>query len=461
MIASRKHDALSRALNRAGRRWRWRALVQGAALVLLGLAVAGAAAMAGMDLYRFQPDLVGWARVGVYLVVLILGLRYLVVRIPWGRDPRRIAEHLERRDPSLDALLVTAAEVAVKDPGAPLASRLFHQAAAVCDDPAGPTRTDRHELRRAGGWLVALALVMAVGVFLASAGWRHAAALLAFPWLDARAGMPYSVVSMTGDVTLVEGTDLQVVGAAQGFRPRSLTLFHRAAGATDWATLPMDREGDRKGASFASVLPSLSTPMEYYLEAETVTSPVHRVSLQWLPRVKRVDHHYRFPAYTGLAERQVEGGTGIAAVSGTRVAIRVLPEALPASGELVLDGERRLPLVVDDDVLVAGLAVGEVTHYRVELLAGDGRLVAVTPDHPVTALSDMAPSVKVVSPSGETRVTAVEEMQVAVRASDDVSLRHVELVMSVNGGAEEVIEFATDGGAASVDGMHTVHLEER
>ncbi len=248
--------------------------------------------------------------------------------------------------------------------------------------------------------------------------WRHGALSLAAPWWDARAGMPYAIDAVPGSVSIGEGADLALSGVPRGFRPEAMTLVYRApdeAGRRRLAMVPVAAPGELTADAaadaglFGVLLPAVSTPLEYYIEGETVTSALHRVEVRWLP----------------------------------------------ASGELVLDGERRQPLATDGDALVAGIDIGEATRYRVELLAADGRLVAVTPDHPVTELNDMAPSVSVVSPSGETRVTAVEEMQIAVRASDDVSLRHVELVLSVNGGPEEVIELASgDGGR---DPRRTAH----
>jgi len=422
-------------------------------------------AIGAMDAARFQDGVVGAARVAVYLAAGALALAFLLARLPRAGDRRALARHLERRDPSLDALLLTAVEVGPR--GAPggeaapgLAARLCQRAAAACDDPGGATRDDRRRLHRAGWAVLALLATLAVALWLAGPGWRHGAMLLAVPWAEARAGMPYTLAADPGDVTVTEGSTLVVRAVAGGFEPQAVTLAHRAAGEAEWTRVPL---GPGEEGRLEARLPSLAAPLDYHLEAESVRSPRYRVELRWLPRLERLDHLYRYPDYTGLAPRTVEGGTDIAAVSGTGVELRVRPQSWPASGELVLDGERRRTLAVaaDEQVLLARLEVDEAGRYRVELRSGDGELVPVTPEHAITALPDGAPVVSVVRPAGEARVTPVEEVEVAVRADDDVSLRRVELVLSVNGGPEEVVELDTATPAASATGLHTLALEDR
>ncbi len=452
------HAALRAALTAAGRRWRNRRLLEGAVLVTAATAAAAAVALAVMDAWRFDGAVVDGARTAVYLLAAVLTVAWLAARVPRAGDARRLARHLESRDPALDALLVTAVEVNEKGGATGLAPRLYRNAAEACADPEGATRADRQGGARAARGLLALLAALALGIALAPPGWRHGALLLLAPWRDAAVGTPYAIEALPGSVTVRENGDLPITGIPSGFAPTELWLVHRNEGAAEWSRLPMERavEGRHEG-----LLAAVAAPLEYYLEGDGVRSDTHRVAVQWLPRVERLDHRYHYPGYTGLTVREVRDATDIAAVAGTRVQVRVLPATAPARGELVLDGRIRRPLAsARGGALAADVQGDEAARYRIELATAEGDRVAVTPDHAISALPDGAPGVTVARPGGDTRVTPVEEIQVEVRAQDDVSLRQVELVLSVNGAPEEVV-LLDGGGAPSVAALHTLHLEER
>lgn len=450
------HAALRAALAGAARRWRNRRLLEGVCAAAVSTLVVAVLAIALMDSQRFDPGVVSLARTAVYLAAAALALVFMLARVPWRRDAHALARHLEARDPALDALLLTAVQVHRDGAGSSLSQRLFQRAAAACEDPHGATREDRTGQRRAALWLALIVGVPLFALLLAGPAWRHGALLLALPLADARDGMPYAVRARPGAITVLENSDLAVHGEASGFAPGAMVLLHRGEGEPGWTRMPMEAGDD---GAFRSLLVGVSVPFEYQLEAQGVRSEAHRVAVQWLPRMEGMQHRYRYPDYTGLGERVVEDATTITAVSGTQVELRVQPAVAGAAGELVLDGEQRRALVRDGDVLSASLGVDEASRYRIELATGDGASVAVTPEHPIRALADEAPGVRLVSPGADARVTPVEEVRIEVQAEDDVSLRRVELVLSVNGQPEEVV--ALGAGDTVLRALHTLHLEER
>jgi hypothetical protein len=454
-----RHDLL-RAMGKAGALWRRRARLEGACVAGSGIVLSAVVAVAVMDAVLFDPGVVQAVRIAAYVVAAALLLVFLLLRVPAARDPRRVARHLEQRDPALDALLVTAAERAAASDCGALESRLFERAAAACRDPRGATASDRHRLRRAGALLAGIAVVAGVGLWLAPPGWQHGAGLLLWPSRPAQQGMPYALIAMPGDTEVLEGSDLTLAGKAVGFSPAQVSLLYRVEGEAHWRRVAMQADGDQ---AFEGTITTLAAPLDYYLEAQGVRSGRHRVTVEPLPRVERMDHRYRFPHYTGRVERLVEGATDIAAVRGSRVQIEVTPKRWPARGTLLLDGEVRRALDPDPDGrLVAALAVEEASRYRIELLRPDGTPVPATPDHGITALEDQPPRVAIERPGGDTRATPVEELEVAVEAGDDVGLRRVELVLSVNGGPEEVLPLVSaEASATSLSTVHRLALEDR
>ena len=58
----------------------------------------------------------------------------------------------------------------------------------------------------------------------------------------------------------------------------------------------------------------------------------------------------------------------------------------------------------------------------------------------------------VLAPGRDTKVTSVEEIEIRTEAHDDASVRTLELVMSVNGGDEEIVSLRHDGRTATAAG---------
>ena len=492
MNESTMRQHFQRSLAVAGQCWRRSIALRGLFALIAGLALAAALAIPYMDASHFAQVSVGIARALVYALLLALLLIFIVARVPRSRDRRRLVEHLESHpsgrvgDVARDTLLLTAVQMDDRGVDAPLEQRLYERAAAVCDDPGGRTSADRNDARRAARALVGLGALLAIILFVLGDGARHGVKLLLMPWRDAQQSMPYRIDVQPGDTVVRERADVAIRGTARGFAPQALTLVHRAQGARSWTRTPMQtvRQADAQlpaSGAFQSDLVAVRGPFEYYLEGDNVRSPTHRVRVHWLPHAQRIDHIYHYPSYTGIADRRVESATDIDAVTGSIVEVRVLADvrsdrhspAAQVRGDLVLDNSTRRALVRDGDMLSASLSVDEAASYRIELRAESGvevddKMVPVTPDHGITARADGAPVVKVRRPASDARVTAIEEITVQLHADDDVSLRQVELVYSINGRSEEVVALtpepaamlANATGPPSVSASHTLYLEQ-
>ena len=76
-------------------------------------------------------------------------------------------------------------------------------------------------------------------------------------------------------------------------------------------------------------------------------------------------------------------------------------------------------------------------------------------------MSDLAPTVKLSKPGRDTDATPVEEFFVEARADDDYAVKNLQLVYSVNGGAEKTVPLF-DGARPTneVTAGHTFYMEE-
>ncbi len=92
----------------------------------------------------------------------------------------------------------------------------------------------------------------------------------------------------------------------------------------------------------------------------------------------------------------------------------------------------------------SGLLVGEMRvdqdgYYHIELTGREGKPASGSPQYSIQVLEDMPPIVSFNKPGRDTRVSPIQEVFVEAKAEDDYGIAKLELIYSVNGGAEKTI----------------------
>ncbi len=160
---------------------------------------------------------------------------------------------------------------------------------------------------------------------------------------------------------------------------------------------------------------------------------------------------YRYPRYTGIAERVVEGSTGdIVALKGARVRIEALTlrsarDAVLLLGDAGDAGE--IPAALDRGRLVAELTLREGGSYRVWLAPLLGRPVREARPHRIVVEADRPPEVDVLGPADKLELQAPRPVEVGYAARDDFGLGAIDLVYRVDDGPEQRIALKHAAGA--------------
>ena len=470
-----RHADLVRIIRRVRRRWRLKAALRGGAVVLaVGLVTLLLAAW-GLERLGAGPSAVLAFRAGTYLALLAAAYWFLLRPLLRRASDERVALYLEEHEPSLDAILVSALEAGRGEGGAAggaapsraLVRELVERAVERCHELDDGLRVDRRGLREAS-LLLGGAAVLGAGLLLfGPESLRQGAAAIYLPWRNAEAAAPLVLEVEPGNVVVARGAEqlitARVRGGARAFGSgeREVALLVRTAGESGFEryTMPAGRES----GTYELLLFELTEQTEYFVEVDGVRSPVYRIDVADLPYVERLDLEYRYPAYTGLPPERVEDGGDIAALRGTEVRIQVTPTRGVPGGRIVVEGGEPIELTPQPDgTLVGTLRVGRDGFYRIELQGPDGKFAVASPQYVIDALEDGGPTVRFSKPGRDTRASPIDEVFVEVRADDDYGIQRLELVYTVNGGPEQVVELVGPGGDAprEVTAGHTFFLEE-
>jgi hypothetical protein len=456
---------LLEALATLRRHWRRRVLLESAAKIGLAalVAIAGGFLLSAV-LGGGTGTVVAMRFVG-YAVIIVAVVRFLALPLLRRAGDDRFALYVEEHAPELRQALVSAVHELTAPEGEraspSLAARLVARVLGPVRALAAGATLERSRMARAWRALGIVALAGALALAFGPPGLRRAASVLFAPWSDASAAMPvFAIRVVPGDAAVPRGGAVDVRATPVGFRATGADLVFRGDTAADWVRLPMAPDST---AGFTSRLFDLTQPTEYYVEAEGVRSPAYRLSVSDLPAVSRIALDLAFPPYTGLAPERIENGGDVAAVVGTVVTVRALVSRPVRGGALRFDTGAPIPLVPESDsVLTGSFRVRADGFYRVDLVAADGRAVPGSVQYAVEALDDRAPTVFIDRPGRDVRVTNVEEVTIAARASDDYGVGRLELRYTVNGGDERAVVLAdsTRRGTPELRAAHTLFLEE-
>ena len=323
----------------------------------------------------------------------------------------QVALYLEEHEPTLEATIITAMEAEqtgrAHEMSPALVRRLVEAAIERCHEIDHGRRIERLPIRR---YVTAAGIVAGVALLVFALGpayLRHALSALLIISRDVEAAAPYRIEVTPGNTTVPQGADQTISAKLSGFEAADATLVLRKSPTAAYERLPMVRT---ENGAYDGMLFDLAEPVEYYVEAAGVRSPVFNLTVVELPYVKQLDLEYHFPTYTGLAPRTVEDGGDVATLRGTDVNVKVTPTMAAKGGRILLDDGSSTPLTANaDGTFSAVVAVAKQGFYRVELDAAAGEKVAASPQYTIDMLADQTPSVTLSKPGRDTDATPVQE----------------------------------------------------
>ncbi len=159
---------------------------------------------------------------------------------------------------------------------------------------------------------------------------------------------------------------------------------------------------------------------------------------------------YRYPAYTGLAPRTVEGTSGeLSAPAGTEVKLETRADRDVDRAEVEVNGQR-VPFKRSGTRALEGTFVlAKPGQYHFVFL--DGRsVVAQGPDLPITIEADTPPEVRLASPADAVEIDGDEQSLVLkYDATDDYGLSELALVYRAPGQPAQRLKLAHDDGRST------------
>ncbi len=404
--------------------------------------------------YEFAQSLLVPLRVVLFLALAAAASFGLL--IPLSKlSRRRVTRLAEEKIPGFEERLITLAE-------RPDTQNPFTE--LIAEDALRVARGHEPERIAPTGSLVGLfgcgMAAAALLFWLIAAGpgyWGYGASLLWTGSANAGKRPLYDIGVQPGDKTIRRKTDQLITAQTFGFSARDVSLYAKHGGALKWEQTSMQPKAD--GSGYQILFAGLSDAVEYYVKADAAESKHFTINVKDLPGVKRVRVALHFPSGLGLADVVDDPGGDVRAVEGTEADISVLTDRPLEHGALVMENGAKLNLAPGEgNWLSARLRVQKDGAYHVAAL-DNGEAVRISDDYFIESKKDEPPSVKILRPGHDPRVSPIEEVPVTVEAADDFGVKDLQLHYSVNGGPEQSVPLSSAKTVKEAEGKTTLYFE--
>ena len=433
-------DFLKSRLQRVARRYQWVAMWRSLAVCW---AAATLAAVAVVFLQRTTGQTWPLALPALVVLAVIAALVLVIKNFSGTPDLRWIAAKIEAKHPELNGVLLTAIQQQLD----PKQETGYLQYRVVQEATSRSQQQDWRQVVPGSRFLVGqLVHVIALGCFLyALSGLRVARIHGETPkWVGSDG------VSVTpGDTSIERGDSLVVLARFGGALPPNVSLVIRENGAAQRSVTLVKSLAD---PVFGGSVPEVAGDLTYHLEYRGEKTRDFKVTVFEHPKLVRSDVDLKFPGYTKLAPKHIEDTRRVSAVEGTALDFALQLNKPVKSAKLVARNKEKteVPLVVSADKAVATLGSFVPTKsqsYDLQLVDAEGRANKVATPFVIDVQPNRVPEIKLASPRGDVRPSALEEVAFEGTVWDDFGTGAFGLAYSISGAEPKFIELGRDGGA--------------
>jgi hypothetical protein len=431
-----------------------------AAAFVVGILVRGAFLLATLNGFHISKRLDRWSM----LALIVLGF------IAWLKGRRNIwsdhdiARVIERKHPSLDALLLTAIEhePEVDEPTGFLHERLIDRALAQAATQNWPVTVANKPYTRAlvGAWIAMIAfLVTDVALRLQSS---HRKVEVVKSQIEEEAKPTEFKATLTpGDTEIERGSRLIIEARFNGPVPADATLVVSEADGKERERLPMRLTVDEQ--VYGGMINKVERDTKYHVEFADQKSETHTITVFDFPALVRSDVIVTPPEYTKQPAKETKNTQKVTALEGSKIAWKikvnkplilasdtgapVRKDVSPFAPHLTaaeLFGEDKTvialtPSAADAMVLEGDLMAEKTQKYRLHLVDEAERGNKNPPWFTVTVQSNRLAKIEVVFPKRDLQVSSIQELPVEAKVSDDLGVTKSGAVFSINGNSKEII----------------------
>ncbi|MBX7122308.1 MAG: hypothetical protein K1X42_09275 [Opitutaceae bacterium] len=404
----------------------------------------------------------GWAHTLVLQLLVALtaaaAVWILVRRFLEPPDYRSLALRVEKSDPELKGMILTAVQQTSDSDGRPanfLQQELL--SAAIASGAKGHWRKLVPLWQIAASHVVQLMVLVGLVLVLIQVD-------RVLPRVAAERAAVATGLSVTpGNTEIERGETLVVLARFGGSVPGNVDLLVNESGKPE-KRIPLVKS--LSDPVFGGTLAEVSEDFRYRVAYGEEISPEYSVKVFEFPRLMRPDAELTFPAYTRLEPRRIEDTRRLSAVEGTLIGFTLQLNKPVVDARLVARDKEQtaIALLPSADKAVATLPsriFPQSQTYDLRLTDSEGRTNKLPTPFVIEVQPNRRPELRLLSPRGDLRPSPLEEISFQGTVWDDFGSPSYGLAYSQGGGEMTVVELGKDAGAKERRSFsHLLRLED-
>ncbi len=377
-------------------------------------------------------------------LLLLLSTSALIVRWQAGESPRSLARQLERKDPSLNGLALTAAELLDKSEPTFLDYRVvseFTDRAVTQDWPKTLLGWQRKV------WTRPLIIFMAIlCANLAVRVQQRVEQHYSRPVATELAKLPdepspeFAATIAPGDTEIERGSRLVVEATFAKEVPADATLIVSELDGKERDRIPMRLTVDEQ--VFGVMIAKVDKDARYFVEFGEGKSKQHSITTFEYPKLEQVDVKITPPAYTKLPPKEIKNTMKISVMESSLIDFSLKVNKSVKDAELFGEDKTVLKLVPsakDPRILTTTMKTEKTQKWRVHLVDDKERANKNPPWISVTVRSNQLAKIEVVFPKRDVQVSQIQELPVEAKVWDDLGVTKSGASFSIAGKTKDVI----------------------
>ncbi len=428
----------------------WKLAVCWALAALAGAALIGIQRTTGWSSPLVLPLLAGLAATAVTAIAMI----------HYARSPgfRWAAKKIEAAHPELQGVVLTAVQQVI-EPGKPAG---FLQSRVLQEANARSTEQDWRKVVPTGRLLAAAALQL--GAFALFIGVLANIRVTKISGQETAAGWVSTdgLSIQPGDTSVEKGDSFVVLARFGRTLPSTVTLVVREKGAA--RTVPLVKS--LADPVFGGSVTEVANDFTYRVDYGGRSTREFNVKVFEHPKLVRADADLTFPTYTKQPPKHIDDTRRVSAVEGTKLGFTLQLNKPIASAKLIARDKAKteIPLRIEPGKPGASLppmAFAASQVYDLKLVDAEGRANKVPAPFVIDVQPNRPPELKLASPRGDIRPSALEEIAFDGTVFDDFGAPAYGVTYEVAGRTAKTIELGHDALAKEKRSFtYTLKLED-
>jgi len=336
-------------------------------------------------------------------------------------DYKAVAQHIERQNPDMQALLLAAIEQEPEQPDGQfgyLQDRVIGEAVRHATKHDWLQSISKKKLVSAElGGAIALALIITTLLQL----------LPPVPFLritnrNVQQSRGYDLTVSPGDTSVEAGSPVVILARFGRRVPPKATLLFGESGE-ELKQIPLTRNLD--DPVFGGIIQEVNSNMLYYIEYADKRSRDYKISIYERPVLTRADAKIIFPSYTKLPEKVIKDTRQISTVEGSQVILTFVLNKAVAKAQLVPKEGPGPELTVDSEhpnVYTTSITTTKNERYELHLADAEGLTNEVPQRFVIDVHKNLPPELRVAFPNRDVLASPLEELSLEAKVSDDYGL---------------------------------------